>query len=301
MFCQVIGLLALALFCHGEAYLFSSKSLFHRRIVPKESPFGLALQESAQSVETDYCLTPVLASYAASFHSVVDDKLRYQQLLFLAAKAKPMDASLKVDNNKVRGCLSTVYVHAHLGDDGLVYYQGDSDSQLTKGLVTLLVNGLSGNSAEDILKVKPEFVQYAGIAKSLTPGRNNGFLNMLNLMKVKAEELKEKGVGGENNALAPGSTDQRPIYHRMVKKLTLLKPVKLDIEDQSHQHAGHMNSDVSQSGETHFAVNIVAECFEGLSLVQRHKMIYTLLAQELNDGVHALSIVAQTPEENQIS
>ena len=49
--------------------------------------------------------------------------------------------------------------------------------------------------------------------------------------------------------------------------------------------------------ETHFQVDIVADCFTGLSLVQRHKMVYTLLAQEMAGGVHALSIRAKTAAE----
>jgi sulfur transfer protein SufE len=63
-------------------------------------------------------LTPVLQRYCEGFRSVVDDKLRYQQLLFLAAKATPMNDALKVEQNKVPGCLSTVFVHATIDPEG---------------------------------------------------------------------------------------------------------------------------------------------------------------------------------------
>ena len=66
-------------------------------------------------------LTPVLQRYCEGFRSVVDDKLRYQQLLFLAAKATPMNNALKVEQNKVPGCLSTVFVHATIDPEGRLW------------------------------------------------------------------------------------------------------------------------------------------------------------------------------------
>ena len=75
-----------------------------------------------------------------------------------------------------------------------------------------------------------------------------------------------------------------------------LKPVELEIEDISHQHAGHMGAGGSD-GETHFNLKIVSDEFEGKSLVKRHRMIYGLLQDELQSGLHALSIIAKTPSE----
>ena len=203
-----------------------------------------------------------------------------------------MDPTLKIEQNKVPGCLSTVYVHSTIDSDNKITYQGDSDAQLTKGLVALLVNGLTGHTPEEIDQVKPEFIQYAGIANSLTPGRNNGFLNMLKLMKDKARQLKQEKTVDASTSVKGGS-----IYQSMNIKLQMLKPLELVIEDESYKHAGHAGVKDIGSSETHFNVKIVAACFEGLSLVQRHRMIYTLLGPEMSQSIHALSIVAKTPSE----
>ncbi|GLU18436.1 hypothetical protein SLE2022_347400 [Rubroshorea leprosula] len=80
------------------------------------------------------------------------------------------------------------------------------------------------------------------------------------------------------------------------KLQSTLEASVIEVEDVSHQHAGHAAVKGTQ-GETHFNVKIVSPKFQGQSLVKRHRMVYDALAEELQSGLHALSIIAKTPEE----
>ena len=76
-----------------------------------------------------------------------------------------------------------------------------------------------------------------------------------------------------------------------------LAPVRLEIIDESHRHAGH--SGARPGGETHFRVEIVAAAFAGLSRVARQRAVYEALAEELAGPVHALSLSARAPDERE--
>ena len=81
-----------------------------------------------------------------------------------------------------------------------------------------------------------------------------------------------------------------------IKKLLneALKPEQIEIIDNSADHAGHSGA---QSGGGHYYVTIVADAFEGKSLVQRHQLIYKALGDMMKQQIHALGINALTPTE----
>lgn len=80
-----------------------------------------------------------------------------------------------------------------------------------------------------------------------------------------------------------------------------LAPSRLDILDESAQHAGHFHGGQENAhrpgGETHFRLTIVSARFEGLNRIARQRMIYELLAEEIAGGVHALAMTTTAPSE----
>lgn len=87
-----------------------------------------------------------------------------------------------------------------------------------------------------------------------------------------------------------------PIYQRISQKLTTaLRPAVLTIIDETHLHSTHAQS--PKRPETHFNLHIVSSYFEGLSLLQRQRKVYQILAEELDSHIHALSMRTKTPSE----
>ena len=81
------------------------------------------------------------------------------------------------------------------------------------------------------------------------------------------------------------------------RKLTeQLSPIRLEISDESYLHAGHEGA--RPEGETHFSITIVSAAFIGRSRVDRQRLIYQTLANELATRVHALSLTTLAPNED---
>ena len=73
-----------------------------------------------------------------------------------------------------------------------------------------------------------------------------------------------------------------------------LAPERIEIVDESAQHAGHAGA---RSGGGHFAATIVSNRFEGLNPIQRHRLVYEALGELMKTDIHALSVRALTPKE----
>lgn len=75
-----------------------------------------------------------------------------------------------------------------------------------------------------------------------------------------------------------------------------LKPILLEVKDESHKHASHAAMRGSTASETHFEVLVGSSAFEGMPLIERHRLVNQILDEELKASVHALSIKAKTPK-----
>lgn len=82
---------------------------------------------------------------------------------------------------------------------------------------------------------------------------------------------------------------------RMQERLTALAPSRIEILDDSEKHKGHAGA--RQGG--HYHLNIVSSAFEGCSTLARHRLVHAALGDLMQNGIHALSIVAATPAEFQ--
>jgi BolA family transcriptional regulator, general stress-responsive regulator len=80
------------------------------------------------------------------------------------------------------------------------------------------------------------------------------------------------------------------------RKLTAaFQPEGLEIIDESHLHAGHAGA--RPGGESHFRVKLVSAAFRGKNRIERQRLVYQALAEEMESDIHALALVTKTPEE----
>ena len=83
-----------------------------------------------------------------------------------------------------------------------------------------------------------------------------------------------------------------PHYDLLFERLQDLKPMKLELVDESHLHAGHAGS---KGGASHFRATIVAECFNDKPMIAQHRLVYDLLRDLIPHPIHALALTTRAP------
>src|SRR5215203_2813148 len=116
---------------------------------------------------------------------------KYEYIIDLGKRLAPLEEGYKVDENKVRGCQSTVYLVADYRD-GKVYFRADSDAVIVKGLISMLIRVLSGHTPDEIINAPLNFINLIGMTSHLAQTRSNGLLAMVKQMKNYALAYKLK-------------------------------------------------------------------------------------------------------------
>lgn len=125
----------------------------------------------------------------AEFDLFDDQMEKYEYIIDIGKKLPPLDAAYMTDDFLVKGCQSKVWLHAS-EKDGLLYFEADSNSTITKGIIALLIRVLSGKSATEISNAQLGFIDRINLRSHLSSQRSNGLTSMIQKMKAYAAAYK---------------------------------------------------------------------------------------------------------------
>jgi cysteine desulfuration protein SufE len=117
---------------------------------------------------------------------------RYQYLIDLGRKLPPLPAALRIEENRLSGCQSMVWVVPE-GDASRLVIHAASDSAIVSGLIALAVRVYSGRGAQEILSTAPDFVAAIGLGTHLSSTRSNGLAALL----ARIRSYAERALAGE--------------------------------------------------------------------------------------------------------
>lgn len=135
-------------------------------------PAQVTIQDRAREVVEEFAL--------------FDDWMgKYEYLIDLGKSIPEIEDEYKTDDYKIKGCQSQVWIRPEMRE-GLLYYKGDSDALITRGLVALLLRVLSGQPPQDVAEADLSFLDEIGMREHLSPTRKNGLASMMRQLKLYA-------------------------------------------------------------------------------------------------------------------
>jgi cysteine desulfuration protein SufE len=145
------------------------------------------------------------------FSQFTDWSDKYEYLIDLGKALPPLDEKYKSDVHLVKGCQSTVWLHAEIHDERLWIY-ADSDTVITKGIVALLIRVLSGQKVSDVEQAALYFIESIGLKSHLSPTRSNGLNSMISHIRAYARNLTPTARDTITN-------DKEGLQDRMVQEI----------------------------------------------------------------------------------
>jgi cysteine desulfuration protein SufE len=118
---------------------------------------------------------------------------KYQYIIELGQKLPPLNDKYKLEENKIKGCQSSVWLNSY-EKDGRIFFEADSDSTFVKGEIALLIRVLNGQKPEDIVKTDLNFIDKIGLRQHIAVTRANGLANMIKQMKLYALGFQNKAA-----------------------------------------------------------------------------------------------------------
>jgi cysteine desulfuration protein SufE len=115
-----------------------------------------------------------------------DWELKYEKIIEYGKKWPGLTDADKIDDLKIKGCQSQVWIKANLDSNNNIIFQGDSDAIIVKGLVALVLKVYSGEPPLVILKTEPLFLKEIGFESGLSLSRTNGLYAMIKQIKYYA-------------------------------------------------------------------------------------------------------------------
>ena len=127
--------------------------------------------------------------------SAFDDWMdKYALLIDLGNSLPPLEEKYKTESNLIEGYQSRVWLQADY-EDGKIIFKGESDAVIVKGIVSLLINVLSGHTPQEILDTDLYFIEQIGLKEHLSPTRSNGLVAMVKQMRMYALAYRTKEQG----------------------------------------------------------------------------------------------------------
>jgi len=111
--------------------------------------------------------------------SVLEGMDRLQYIIDEARKVEPLSAAHKVDENKIRGCISNLWVAGEVLEDGTMKYYHDADSHMTKGTAKVILDIVDGEQRSEVAQLTLESFMPLGIRELLTMQRQVGFASLI--------------------------------------------------------------------------------------------------------------------------